>query len=277
MNALTLTLKPGNANRIDLAPLLPERLAGLSLRQIAAIELVCGRSRAGAGELFEIGEGDAARIVIRNADGRLDRIGAGMGSGRIEVEGDAGLYLGIGMAGGEIEVSGNAGPWCASGMRRGLLRVRGDAGDFLAAALPGEPRGMAGGIVLVGGSAGDRAGDRMRRGLLLIDGDAGAYCAARMSAGTIAVWGRVGEGLGSQMNRGTVLLRTAPARLAPTFNDCGVHPLGFLRLMVRSWRALPSRFAALAPDAIAVRRLVGDRGNDGKGEILVWEQAGGAG
>ena len=155
------------------------------------------------------------------------------------------------------------------GLKNGLIHVRGNAGDFLAAALPGEQRGLQGGTVLVGGDAGDRVGDRMHRGMLLIEGDCGDYCGSRMGAGTIAVLGGVGASPGFAMRRGTLILHGAPS-LPPTFSDAGVHTLGFLRLMVRAWRDLPSRFASIAGDMVRVRRFVGDAGNGGRGEILVW-------
>lgn len=269
MSRLMLSLKEPPRPRIDMSPLTPDRLAGLSRDQIAAVELDCGGRRRRVGDLFDVAGEDASDMVLLNSCDRLDRIGHDMRQGRISVEGDAGAYLGLGMAGGEIELSGNAGAFAASGMKRGSIHVRGDVGDFLAAALPGEHRGMAGGDVIVRGSAGDRVGDRMRRGLVLIEGDAGAYCACRMMAGTIGVWGRVGENAGFSMNRGSLLLRAAPQRLLPTFNDCGEHELGFLRLMLRSWATLPTKFAALAAGATRVRRFMGDIANDGRGEMLV--------
>ena len=157
----------------------------------------------------------------------------------------------------------------ATGISGGLIRVSGAVGDFLGAAIPGDQRGMRGGTVLVGGDAGDRVGDRMRRGLVLIEGRAGDYCASRMLAGTIAVWGPVGRFPGMAMKRGTLLLRQAPA-LLPTFTDSGRQSLGFLSLLVRSWRTLPGRFATIADSQAQVQRYMGDLANDGRGEILVW-------
>jgi formylmethanofuran dehydrogenase subunit C len=155
-------------------------------------------------------------------------------------------------------------------MTGGSIHIQGKAGDFLAGALPGEQRGMSGGDIIVHGDAGDRVGDRMRRGTILVEGDVGSYCASRMVAGTIAVWGKAGENTGFAMSRGTLLLRQAPERMLPTFNDCGEHDLGFLRLMLRAWSTLPSRFARLPGEGTRVRRYVGDLANGGKGEILVW-------
>jgi hypothetical protein len=52
--------------------------------------------------------------------------------------------------------------------------------------------------------------------------------------------------------------------------DCGSHNFGFLPLLIQCWRALPGRFGEL-PAGQRVRRYMGDLGNSGKGEILIWE------
>lgn len=267
--ALRFTLKAAPPGRVNCAPLVPEALAGKGVPEIAALRLECGSETIAVGELFSVAGDDASDIVFEGGSSRLDRIGAGMKAGRIAVRGDGGAFLGQGMRGGSVEVEGGAGAWCGNGMRAGLVQVRGSVGDFLAAALPGEHRGLQGGVVVVGGNAGDRAGDRMRRGMVLVEGDCGSYCGSRMGAGTIAVLGATGANAGFAMRRGTLLLRGAPSMLA-TFDDAGMHSLGFLRLMFRAWRNLPSRFASIGDDAARVRRYVGDRGNGGLGEILVW-------
>lgn len=271
MSALKLTLREPPRFRVDCSPLVPDRLAGLPAADIAAIELASGNRRLRTDEVFAVGDGDAADMLIEGACAKLDRIGAGMTTGRLRVVGDAGDYLGAGMSGGRIELAGCAGSHCACAMAGGTVDVEGGVGDFLGGALPGELHGMRGGLVRVGGSAGERAGDRMRRGMLLVEGDAGDWCASRMAAGTLAVLGRVGASPGFGMVRGTLLLRDLPGGLLPTFNDCGIHELGFLRLLLRSWTELPGAFGRLSPDAIRVRRHVGDLANGGKGEILVWQ------
>ncbi|HEX9181569.1 MAG TPA: formylmethanofuran dehydrogenase subunit C [Burkholderiales bacterium] len=267
---LVLTLKAQPPGRVDMSPLVPERLAGLGAKQIGALVLECGGRGIATGELFSVSGDDVSRVEIEASSERLDRIGQDMKQGDITVRGDAGAYLGRGMRGGSVTVEGNAGAYCASGMRNGVIRIAGDAGDFLAAALPGEHRGMQGGTVLVRGNAGDRLGDRMRRGMVLVEGGCGDYCASRMGAGTIAVMGQSGAGLGFAMRRGSVVL-DRPADLPPTFADFGTHDLGFLRVLYGAWRStLPgSRFASTGDDSVRVRRFVGDLANGGKGEILI--------
>lgn len=266
MSALTLTLKIAPQQRIDMAALTPDALAGQSLAAIGDILLPYGKTRLRVADAFTLDGSDSGQIIIRNGHDKLDAVGARMRTGSITVEGNAGAYLGLQQRGGRITVKGSAGAFAACEMKGGEILIRGDAGDFLAGALPGSRKGMQGGLVIVGGNAGDRAADQMRRGIVLIEGNAGDYCAARMLAGTVGVLGTVGTHLGYGMRRGTVLLQSTPA-LHATLQDCGTHTLPFLSLMFKSFSGLPGRFATL--DSSRARRYAGDLAVDGKGEILV--------
>jgi len=270
MSALTFTLKETLHQRVDLSPLTPDFLKGKSPAEISAIELACGNRRLRVGELFALSGDDACALVIKNSSSKLDRIGQAMNSGSITVHGDAGAYLGFAMKNGAITVHGNVGAYAASAMINGLLHIRGNADDFLAAAIPGERHGMKGGMVIVTGNVGDRTGDHMRRGQVLIEGNTGDFCASRMLAGTIAVLGTAARFAGLGMKRGALLLNTMPADIPATFNDCGLHHLNYLTLLIKSWQALDSKFALLEPRS-RVRRYMGDLANAGKGEILVWQ------
>jgi formylmethanofuran dehydrogenase subunit C len=268
MSALTFKLKLQTAQRIDVSPLSPDHLAGKTAAEIAAIELQNGNQKLRADAVFDIGGDDSANIVFDGANGKLDFIGSKMQSGSITVNGDAGAYLAFQMKKGSVTVNGNAGAYAASGLAGGTLHIHGNVGDFLASAIPGDKKGMKGGLVIVTGNAGDRVGDQMRRGIVLIEGNAGAYCASRMLAGTIGVMGSVGEYVGYGMRRGTLLLFSKPA-LHATLQDCGTHTLPFLSLMFKSFRNLPTKFAAINKNR--VQRFAGDLANDGKGEILVFQ------
>lgn len=266
MNALTFSLKIEPRQRLDLSPLIPEKLAGKSRKDIAGIKLHCGNRKLRADEAFDISGDESSNLVIKTSSSKLDYIGRNMKSGRITIHGDAGDYLGFEMSGGEINVQGNADAFAASGMSGGLIHITGNAGDFLGGAIAGNKHGMKGGTVIVSGNAGDRVGDQMRRGLLLIEGDVGSYCASRMLAGTIGVLGNLGEYTGYGMRRGTLLVMQKPA-LHATIMDCGVHTLPFLSLMFKSFGKFPGKFAKINKNR--VHRYAGDIANDGKGEILV--------
>lgn len=267
MSVVTFALKAELRQRLDVSPLIPEALAPLDPAQIGAIRLQYGNRTLAVGEFFDVRvePGDPA-VVFHGGSEKLDYVGRGMTSGEIRVDGPAGAYLGLQMRGGSIRVGGSVGIFCAAEMRRGAVLVEGDAGDWLGGALPGNRKGMAGGSVVVRGCAGARAGDHMRRGVMLIEGDAGEYLGSRMVAGTIAVKGRIGAHPGYAMKRGTLLLFTSPGSVPPTFNDCGLHTLGFLPLLLNSFVPLgSSAFGACQ----RVQRYAGDLAANGKGEILI--------
>ena len=267
--SLTFTLKTSPAQRIDCSALTPDKLAGQSVADIAATELVSGNQKYRVDALFEITGSDVTEIEFNNSSDKLDHIGHAMSSGKITVNGNAGAYLGQFMTGGQITVNGNTAIFTACEMKGGLIKVNGNAGDFVGGARVGYKNGMAGGTVIVTGNTGERTGDHMRRGMILIEGNAGDYCGARMVSGTIAVLGDVGQHLGYAMKRGTLLLSKIPSNgIAANFNDCGSHTLAFLPLLFASFKKLDSQFAKLEPFS-RVQRYAGDISGIGMGEILV--------
>jgi formylmethanofuran dehydrogenase subunit C len=270
MNSLTFTLKAAPTQQVDVSPLIPENLSGLSRAEIGSTVLVTGNQRVRVDELFEISGKDADQVVFAGETGKLDYVGKNLRGGQIQVHGPCGAYAGMGMSAGQINVHGNSGAFTACEMQGGLLRINGHSGDFLAAARPGHKIGMAGGTVIITGNVGARAGDHMRRGTLLIEGNAGAYLGSRMLAGTIAVLGRTGIYPGYGMKRGTLLLWQMPDKLGATFNDSGTHTLGFLPLLLGSYQGLETHFTTLTRATHRVHRYCGDMASLGRGEILIW-------
>jgi len=266
MNALTFTLKQNLQQSINCSALTPDNLAGKTAAEIGSISLTSDKHPLRAADVFEISGSDTQQLCFKNATEKLDYIGAGMNSGSITVEGDAGAYLGSGMRNGEILCTGNTAAFAASNMRGGLLTINGNTGDFLGAGSEGSRKGMLGGTVIVRGNAGDRAGDQMRRGVILIEGNAGDYCGSRMIAGTIGVLGDLGVYTAFNMHRGTLLLKKKP-QLHATMQDCGVHTLPFLNLLFKSFSKYNTSFSAL--DSLRAQRFVGDSAYGGNGEILI--------
>jgi formylmethanofuran dehydrogenase subunit C len=266
---LTFQLRERPAQRLDMSVFTPDRLAGRTAEEIGHIALWQGNRQVPAGDLFRVTGTQSTDIRIQTDSDRLDGIGANMTRGRIRVEGRAGAYLGRAMRGGTIHVSGDAGIFAGTGMSGGSLRIDGNCSDFLGAPTPGERHGMRGGLIEVRGDAGDRVGDRMRRGSILIAGNAGDYSASRMIAGSIAILGRAGAHTGLAMRRGTLLLSLA-ADLPPTFNDNGIHDLGFLALLLGALRHLDPPFSQLHLRGTRVHRWLGDLGYGGRGEVLAW-------
>jgi formylmethanofuran dehydrogenase subunit C len=272
MTAINFLLKMGLRYRLDLSPLIPEKLTDMTGRDIAAIPLQYGNRTVPVADVFDVAidpDGDGVRFL--QGDPRFDYLGSGSSASTISVAGSVGAYAGYRLAGGTIIIEGHAGIFCGCEMRAGEIRVQGDAGDFVGGALPGNKRGMAGGSIMITGSAGDRVGDHMRRGLILIGGTAGDYVGSRMTAGTIAVQGAIGRCAGYAMKRGTLLLREPPRHVLATFSDCGTHTLGFLSLLLQSRAFRASALATQDGRTPRVRRYAGDQSVIGKGEILVIE------
>ncbi len=267
MSALTFTLKQRTDQRVDMSPLVCQKLSGMEPAEVAAIELQNGKRKVRVDELFKISGSDSQNIEIKNSFGKLDFIGKDLAEGAIHVEGDVGAYLGMGMVAGSIDVFGNTDIYAACEMKGGQLVIDGNAGDFLGGAMIGNKQGMKGGAVIVKGNVGDRAGDHMRRGVMLIEGDTGDYCGSRMVAGTIAVLGTTGRFPGYMMVRGTLLLWSQP-QLSASFNDCGAHTLAFLPILLNSFKKFNSRFAEVEIFN-RVQRFGGDMAEKGLGEILV--------
>lgn len=270
-NALTFSLLSGVRQRVDVSPLTPDRLEGLSHDAICGLVLHVGNRELPVSDLFKVSGSNHESIRFENPSGLLDCVGKSMRRGLIEVDGDAASYIGLGMRGGRIVVRGSVDAYAAAELKEGTLIIAGDAGDFLAAALPGNKKGMSGGLVRVRGRVGDRAGDHMRRGIVFIEGDAGQYLGSRMTAGSIIVLGNVGLGIGFGMNRGTLLLRQKPEQISSTFSDCGAHALGFLTVFFNQPEIYGAAEDSLLQSFRRVRRFCGDLAALGRGEILISE------
>lgn len=267
MTGLTFRKRAEPEERLDLSPLVPARLAGLSEREIAALPVGTSRMGLTVGDVFEVVGGDPSSICFAGGSTRFDRIGEAMQAGGIIVEGDAGARLGRAMAGGRISVEGSVQGHAGSGMSGGVIRIGGDAGERLGGPLAGEMSGMKGGTIVVSGSAGPRAGDRMRRGVISISGNAGADVGSRMIAGTIVVAGTAAGTPGRLMKRGTLFLCTGAETLAPTFLDNGPADLLILTVMARDFAA--GEVGPVAFEGMAMRRLGGDTAVLGLGEIFL--------
>ncbi|WP_374306829.1 formylmethanofuran dehydrogenase subunit C [Methylocella sp.] len=264
---LVLALKGEPDQRLDLSPLVPNRLLGKSEAEIAALELQTTKEKATVGDVFAI-KADGAFDSLRFEGGstRFDQLGAGMSGGAIALEGDCGQALGRGMSGGAITASGSAGPFAGSAMSGGRIEIAGDAGDFLGAPLDGEMEGMSGGVLVVRGSAGARAGDRMRRGAMVVEGAVGADAASRFIAGTLVAVGGAGASPGYLMRRGTLVFGRAP-ELGPTFVDCGAFRLSFMGLFANFLRPYSEPASRLLASG-RFNRFGGDTAALGKGEIF---------
>lgn len=266
MSRLTFTLNHEPEERLDLSALTQQGLAGLSVKDIAALPVGLSKRRSTVGDNFRITGKDATDIVFAGGSSRLDGIGTNLEAGSIRVDGDVGAQAGRQMRGGTLTISGNAGPFAGSGLSDGRIEIMGNAGDELGGPLAGETIGMTGGMIIVRGRAGDRAGDRMRRGLVAVLKGAGDYAGARMIAGSLVVAGGVGTLPGYLMRRGSIILDRAPAKPSPTFVPCGAPDLAFASLFDRY--LIEQGIVKRGLLGQAPQRLGGDNAVLGLGEIL---------
>ena len=268
-DAITLSLRAGVAEAIDLDGVTADRLAALSAAEIAALPVRAGGRPVPLGELFDVRGEQADRVRVEGSLARVDGLGAGMRGGEMLIDGDAGLRVGAGMTGGWIDVRGNAGDEAGLAMAGGALRITGNAGHRCGAAAAGASRGMSGGELVINGSAGDEAGARARRGLIVVGGDAGAQAARAMIAGTLVVIGRTGTGAGRGSKRGSIV-SIGGIDIPPTYEYACTYQPPHLRL---TFTYLFRRYGLSVDGAVLdgrYRRYCGDAGDIGKGEILEW-------
>jgi formylmethanofuran dehydrogenase subunit C len=266
----TLRVKNPPGFRVNADRLLPAALSAMPVAEIERLVLPASNETCKVGDVFDVVrvEGELATVVIEGNAQWLDRLGAKMTDGRIDVRGASGDYAGFQMTGGELCIDGDSGHFTGCEMRGGRLSVTGNCGDFAAGALPGDMEGMTGGTLTIHGTTGARLGDRMRRGLVLVGGDAGECAASRLVAGTICIAGKVGAHAGYGMRRGTLLLTQTPGQIPPTFAEGGRGFDVFWSLLVRSLAAEIAPFSGLDASVLP-RRYAGDLAVDGRGEVLI--------
>ncbi|MGB8275418.1 MAG: formylmethanofuran dehydrogenase subunit C [Alphaproteobacteria bacterium] len=237
---LTLSLTTAPEVPVEAEALSPDKLAGLSEKDVAAQPVLYGNRKACIGDFFRVSGRANGQIRIEGDVAKFKMIGSGMKSGRIVIAGSAGAHLGAGMAGGEIVVEGDAGDWTGLEMAGGRIVVQGNAGHMVGSAHRGSRIGMLEGEIIVHGNVGNEFGNAMRNGLIAAGGDSGDFTGVNMLAGTIVVLGKLGQRSGAGMKRGTIV-SMHDAELLPTFSyACTYHP-AFLRLYLTylAGRGLP--------------------------------------
>lgn len=247
-DAVTLTLRAPLTKRLDLEGVLPERTAGLSGGEIAALTIGHGGERRALGDVFGVWGERAAYLRIDGDLSLASRVGAGMTAGRLDVHGNVGDDAGMAMGGGVLHVSGNA-------------------GERFCAAAPGASKGMTGGEAIVLGSTGGGAGTRCRRGLIVIGGDSGSGAARDIIAGTLLVCGTTGADAGHGSKRGSIVA-LGHIDVLPTYRYACTYEPAFVRLLLTYLRRTYRMGIADEAVSAAYRRYCGDAGEPGKGEIL---------
>ena len=207
----------------------PDLLAGMSLEEIYALPLLYGNQMTAAGEFLqgeirETEDGSGASLILRGDFARVKRLGQGMQSGELIIEGASGFHTGAEMEGGRIIIRGDAGDWLGAHMTGGVIQVLGNAGHWAGAAYRGKMQGMRGGAIIINGNAGRMTGSKMRGGLIAVRGDCLEFPGYCMNAGTILVAGRSGRHIGSGMVRGTIIMREGHELLPTFYRNCTYQP-----------------------------------------------------
>ncbi len=265
--SLTLSLHTAPTVPLEAEVICPDRLAGLTASQVAALAVHHGNEQARVGDFFHVtGNGDGD-IRLEGDLSRVKFIGTGMSGGRMVVEGNVGLHLGTGMSGGEILVQGDASDWVGPDMSGGRIIIKGNAGHMVGSAYRGSAVGIHGGEIIIHGNAGNEVGSAMRNGLIAIGGDCGDFTGVNMLAGTILVLGELGWRTGAGMKRGSIV-SMHNAELLPTFSYACTYQPAFLRLYLFHLQSLglPVNEAQINGQ---YQRWSGDAVELNRGEILL--------
>jgi formylmethanofuran dehydrogenase subunit C len=267
---ITLTLKDHPNVPLEAETISPDVMSGLAHDAIRALPVQLGKRQRRLDDFFTV-EGEASDEIQIRGDARKVKwiwIGRGMTSGRIHVDGHAGMHLGAHMQGGTIEVSGNVTDWLGAEMTGGLIRIHGNAGGQVGAAYRGSPSGMTDGTIIVHGTAGLEVGMRMKRGIIFIGGRVRDFAGLQMKGGTIVLGSGAELRTGAWMMRGTIV-SLGPLPLLPTFAEAASYNPTFLRIYARHLRTLGVSLPYDERDG-AYQRYTGDASVPGKGEILIW-------
>ncbi len=186
----------------------PENFKGKSIAEIAAFPLTEGNRNLTVGDLFKVEQSPAETpdITIVGECSKVKRVGQGMKTGEIVVNGNIGMHTGEKMIGGKITVNGNSGGWTGSEMKKGTIEIHGDAGDYTASPYRGNDAGMKGGLITVDGNVGTDVGCYLKGGIIKIKGAAGRFLGYHMSDGAIYVEKECDVRTGACMTGGKIIV-----------------------------------------------------------------------
>ncbi|HTY74094.1 MAG TPA: formylmethanofuran dehydrogenase subunit C [Candidatus Nanoarchaeia archaeon] len=242
---------------VQAASINPDVFQGKSIAEIAALPLTDGNRQLQLCDLFKIEETpeQTPNITINGDCSKVKRIGEGMKTGEIVINGDAGMHTGEKMHGGKITINGNAGGWTASQMRGGLIEIHGNASDYLATPYRGSDTGMHGGVVIVDGNVGSDSACYMRGGVIKIKGSAGRFLGYHMSDGTIYVEKECAYRLAPCMTGGKIVIAGTLEEVMPTFTVDSVKP----KVKIDDTQSVPGPFYV----------FLGDLAEHGNGKLFI--------
>jgi formylmethanofuran dehydrogenase subunit C len=221
---ITLTLLKELTVPVVAACINPDVFKGKSVQEISKLPITEGNRNLTLSDLFEVKEDSAETpsITINGEAGKVKRVGQGMKSGEIVVNGNIGMHTGEKMGGGKITVNGDSGGWTGSQMKDGVIEIHGNAGDYMASPYRGSETGMSGGLIVVDGSVGTDSACYMRGGIIKIKGNGGRFLGYHMLNGVIYVEKDCDTRLAPRMVGGKIVIAGAVADIMPTFTVDGV-------------------------------------------------------
>jgi len=205
-----ITLTPLRAFNVPIqAPCItPDEFANKSVAEVTKLPVTEGNRHVTLGDLFKIEQNasESSSITINGECSKVKRVGQGMTSGEIIINGNIGMHTGEKMAGGKIVVNGNTGGWTGSEMKKGIIEIHGDAGDYTASPYRGNDLGMKGGLITVEGNVGTDVGCYLQGGIIKVKGNAGRFLGFHMSEGAIYVEKDCDVRAGALMTAGKIVI-----------------------------------------------------------------------
>jgi len=229
---VTLTPKKAFKVPVEAEAIKPDNFAGKGKSEIEAIAVWHGNKEVRLGSLFDVrvdGSKGETKVVIEGDASRMKRIGEGMASGEMTINGNVDMHCGAMMSGGKIIVKGDADAWAGREMRGGELVVEGNAGNYLGAGYWGAEKGMRGGVIRVHGNAGDYVGGHMDGGEITVRGSAGLLPGLNMSGGKITIGGDATLP-GGEMKDGVIVIKGKVLEMLPSFRLKGTKIMDSLKL-----------------------------------------------
>jgi formylmethanofuran dehydrogenase subunit C len=203
----------------------PENFAGKTIAEIKAMPLTEGNRNLTIGDLFKVEQTPDAvpDITINGECSKVKRVGQGMKTGEIVINGNIGMHTGERMLGGKITVNGNAGGWTGSEMKKGTIEIHGDGGDYMASPYRGNDAGMKGGLITVDGNVGTDVGCYLKGGIIKVKGSAGRFLGYQMTDGAIYIEKDCDVRTGACMHGGKIIVG-GTLEVLPSFTIDAVKP-----------------------------------------------------
>jgi glutamate synthase domain-containing protein 3 len=137
-------------------------------------------------------------VIVKNA-GHLHGLAAGLKSGEVTIQGDAGDYLGVLNDGATIKVTESTGKYMADNMTSGVVTIDGNA-DY------GAGQYCYGGTIIIYGDAGDFTATMNKGATIFVAGDVGNEVGTYMLDGDLIVLGNAGENFSNYLIRGNIYI-----------------------------------------------------------------------